>query len=186
MFMICQYAIKRLVCCNGRSDLMDWGMFKDSIRVWPVHFKQKSMLIVLKYNLMRSFESLKKNINDAEIDLIKCVNMYWTYPIKRPVWLKSQYHTKGLLLIKGQESLVSDYFVNFVSVIPTIIFNFFPPYQFKILLCEYENEGQLLLLDSFSFLFDSANSNENPTLFMLLHCNSSLYSVYKNCIFLHN
>lgn len=74
MFMICQYAIKRLVCCNGRSDLMDRGMFKDS--VWPVHFKQKSMLIVLKYNLMRSFESLKKNINDAEIDLIKCVNMY--------------------------------------------------------------------------------------------------------------
>lgn len=107
-------------------------------------------------------------------------------PHKKTERLKSHYHTKGLLLIKGQESLVSDYFVNFVSVIPTIIFNFFPPYQFKILLCEYENEGQLLLLDSFSFLFDSANSNENPTLFMLLHCNSSLYSVYKNCIFLHN
>lgn len=52
--------------------------------------------------------------------------MYWIYPIKRPVWLKSQYHTKGLLLIKGQGSLVSDYFVNFVSVIPTILFNFFP------------------------------------------------------------
>lgn len=76
MFMICQYATKREVCCNGRSGLMDWGMFKDKILVWPVHFKQNSMLIVLKYNLMRSFESLKKNINDAEIDLIKCVNMY--------------------------------------------------------------------------------------------------------------
>lgn len=58
MFMICQYAIKRLVCCNVRSDSMDWGMFKDKIHVWPVHFKQNSMLIVLKYNLMRSLENL--------------------------------------------------------------------------------------------------------------------------------
>lgn len=34
------------------------------------------MFIVLKYNLMRFFESFKKNINDVEIDFIKCVNMY--------------------------------------------------------------------------------------------------------------
>lgn len=58
MFIICQYAIKRLVCCNVRSDSMDWSMFKDKIHVWPVHFKQNSMLIVLKYNLMRSLENL--------------------------------------------------------------------------------------------------------------------------------
>lgn len=37
---------------------MDWGIIKDKIHVWPVHFKQNSMLIVLKYNLMRSLENL--------------------------------------------------------------------------------------------------------------------------------
>lgn len=52
-------------------------------------------------------------------------------PHKKTERLKSHYHTKGLLLIKGQESLVSDYFVNFVSVIPTIIFNFFPLINLK-------------------------------------------------------
>lgn len=64
-------------------------------------------------------------------------------PHKKTERLKSHYHTKGLLLIKGQESFVSDYFVN-LSLLYLPLFSIFSPYQFKILLCEYENEGQLL------------------------------------------
>lgn len=50
-------------------------------------------------------------------------------PHKKTERLKSHYHTKGLLLIKGQESFVSDYFVNLS--LPTIIFNFFPLINLK-------------------------------------------------------
>lgn len=42
----------------GRSGFLDWGMVKDKIHGRHVHFKQKSMLIVLKYTLMRSLEKL--------------------------------------------------------------------------------------------------------------------------------
>lgn len=57
--------------------------------------------------------------------------MYWTYPIKRSVWLKSQYHTKGLLLIKGQESFVSDYFVNLSLLYLPLFSIFFPLINLK-------------------------------------------------------
>lgn len=51
-------------------------MFKGKIHVWPVHFKQKSMLIVLKYTLMSSLEKITVNTYDVEIDRIKNVNIY--------------------------------------------------------------------------------------------------------------
>lgn len=51
-------------------------------------------------------------------------------PHKKTERLKSHYHTKGLLLIKGQESFVSDYFVN-LSLLYLPLFSIFSPYQFK-------------------------------------------------------
>lgn len=52
-------------------------------------------------------------------------------PHKKTERLKSHYHTKGLLLIKGQESFVSDYFVNLSLLYLPLFSIFFPLINLK-------------------------------------------------------